>query len=108
MTPREFLTNAGLILVLMALAAAIEAGLPLFRRDRSRGRVATNLGLSAVTLLANWALISLAAVAALRLQVDGHGLLTPLALPDPALLAIAIVVLDLATWLAHRTMHAVP
>jgi sterol desaturase/sphingolipid hydroxylase (fatty acid hydroxylase superfamily) len=108
MTTREFLTNAGIILVLMALVAAIETALPLFSRGRGRSRVATNLGLTAVTLVANWGLMSLAALAALRLQLDGRGLLARLALPGPAILALAVVVLDLATWLAHRTMHALP
>jgi sterol desaturase/sphingolipid hydroxylase (fatty acid hydroxylase superfamily) len=108
MTARQFLTNAGLIFVLMAAAAAIEAVLPRFRRDRGRSRVATNLGLTAVTLLASWALVSLAASAALRFRLEGRGLLAQLALPGPGLLAVAIVVLDLATWFAHRTMHALP
>jgi sterol desaturase/sphingolipid hydroxylase (fatty acid hydroxylase superfamily) len=108
MTPREFLTNVGIILVLMAAAALIEAVLPLFRADRGRARLATNLGLSALTLVSNWALISLAALAALRFELDGHGLLARLSLPGPLLLALAVVVLDLATWLAHRTMHALP
>ena len=108
MTTVEFLANAGIILVLMAAAAALETAVPLFRRGRGSRRIATNLGLTAVTLLVNWGLMSLAALAALIFQLEGRGLLARLALPVPALLPIAVVVLDLATWLAHRTMHGLP
>jgi sterol desaturase/sphingolipid hydroxylase (fatty acid hydroxylase superfamily) len=108
MTPTQFLANAGLVLALMAALAALEVAVPLFGRPREGSRVRTNLGLTALTLLANWALTSLAALAALRLQLEGRGLLAHAALPGPAVLVLGIVVLDLATWLAHRTLHALP
>ena len=51
MSAREFLTSATIALAMMALAALIEVALPLFTRTPAqRGRSATNLGLTALTL----------------------------------------------------------
>ena len=100
MTTREFLVNLGIIAALMGAMALLEWAVPLFARGaRSRGRGAANLGLSALTLLLNWGLSSAAALVALRPSATHLGV---------AWIAATVVVLDLATWLAHRTMHALP
>jgi sterol desaturase/sphingolipid hydroxylase (fatty acid hydroxylase superfamily) len=109
MTTHEFLTNAGIIAAFMAATALIELFVPLFARGaRSAGRARANLGLTALALLLNWAVASLAAVVALRLEIPGRGLLAQLALPLPALVAATVVTLDLCTYAAHRSMHALP
>ena len=100
MTTREFLGNVGIIVALMGAMALIEWAVPLFARGaRIRGRGAANLGLGSLTLLLNWALTSAAALVALRPSATHLGV---------AWIAATVVVLDLATWLAHRTMHAIP
>lgn len=100
MTTQEFLGNLGIIAALMGAMALIEWALPLFARGaRSRGRGAANAGLSSLTLLLNWALTSAAALVALRPSASHAGV---------AWIAATVVVLDLATWTAHRTMHAIP
>jgi len=108
MTTTEFLGNAAIVIVLMGALGLVEAAVPLFARSRERGRLRTNLGLTALTLVLNWGLMSLAAMAALRFELGDRGWLARSALPFPAVALIGVVVLDLATWLAHRTMHAFP
>jgi sterol desaturase/sphingolipid hydroxylase (fatty acid hydroxylase superfamily) len=109
MTTQEFLGNVGIIAVLMAATALVELAVPLFARgERSRGRAGANFGLSALTLALNWGMTSLAAVVALRIGTDGRGLLAYAGLPLPALVAVSVVTLDLCTYAAHRSMHALP
>ena len=109
MTFQEFLSGVGLVFGVMALVSLLELAVPLFARGaRGQGRAAANLGLTALTLLLNWGLYSLAASLALLLSLPGRGLLASLALPLPALVAVSIVTLDLCTYFAHRTMHAIP
>ncbi len=109
MAAREFLTNLSIILAVMALLSLFELAVPLFARSaRSKGRGFANFGLTLFTFLVNWGLISAAAGIALVLSFQGGGLLAPLALPMPALVAITIVTLDLATYLAHLSMHKIP
>jgi sterol desaturase/sphingolipid hydroxylase (fatty acid hydroxylase superfamily) len=97
------------ILAGMALVAALETFVPLHARARERrAHVVPNLALTATTFAVN-ALLSLAVVAALAaLESRGLGLLRAIALPAWAAVAVAIVALDLATWLAHTSMHRVP
>lgn len=100
MTTNEFMANLVVILGAAGLLALVELAVPLFARgERSRGRAGANLGLGALTLLLNWALTSAAALAALRPSAAHGGL---------AWVAGSIVVLDLCTWIAHRSMHAIP
>lgn len=108
MTTREFFSTIIFLFNLMAVLSLVELVIPLFARDeRSRGRLIANLGLTAVTFVLNWGLYSAAAVIALVLS-QRRGLLVPLALPLPALIAISVVTLDLFTYLAHLTMHKIP
>ena len=105
MTAREFLTNVGIILTVMALSALIETAVPMFvARPWRGGRRAANLGLTAVGFLLNWLLASLAAIAALRLRPAG--LMAQLAWPMWAEIITGIVVLDFSVgYLSHRAMH---
>ena len=106
MTAREFLSNAAAIVAFMSLLSLVEVAAPLFARgERSEGRRVANFGLTVLTFLLNWAMISAAASFAGVLSLQGRGLLPPLALPTPALIAISVVTLDFSTYLAHRSMH---
>lgn len=106
----EFLTSAALILAVMAALSLLESAIPFFERgSASRGRWRANLSLTGTTLLLNWALNSAVAATALIVSFEGRGLLAPIAARSPiASLAITVLTLDLATWLAHRSMHSVP
>ena len=104
MTVSQFLGNATIILAVMALGSLIEIAVPMFAaRPWKQGRGA-NLGLTAVSLLSNWLLASVAAIAALRLRPAG--LMAQLAWPAWAQMVTGIVVLDFSVgYLSHRTMH---
>jgi len=103
----EFLSSVSIILAAMALAVLIEVAVPLVRRSpRHQGRTRANLGLTAVTLLFNWALTSLAALLALGLALDGWAPMSGIGLPFAVQLVIGIVVLDcFFGYLAHRALH---
>jgi len=108
MTAREFLTNIGVILTVMAAGALLETAVPMFaagawKRDRRRA----NLGLTAISFVSNWLLASLAAVAALRFRPTG--LLVRLGWPLWIEIVLSILVLDFSVgYLSHRTMHMWP
>jgi len=108
MTPRQFLTNVTIIAAMMALGALLEVAVPMFIARRGRdGRRNANLGLTAVGLLLNWCLTSVAAVAALSLRPAG--LMSQLTVPFWAQVALGIVVLDFSVgYLSHRTLHMLP
>src|SRR5262245_20495704 len=106
MTAWEAFTNLATIVAFMGVLSLVELVAPLFPRgETSRGRGFTNAGLTLVTFFLNWALTSLTAIAAGMLSLRGQGLLVPLELPMLALVTISIVVLDVSTYFAHRTMH---
>jgi sterol desaturase/sphingolipid hydroxylase (fatty acid hydroxylase superfamily) len=108
MTTQEFLTNATIIISLMALFALIETIVPFFARDEARtGRGSANLGLTVLTFALNWGLSSAAALVALGASRHGAGLAT-LGPTMPLQIALSVAVLDLFTYIAHRSMHAVP
>jgi sterol desaturase/sphingolipid hydroxylase (fatty acid hydroxylase superfamily) len=106
MSAREFLTNVTIILTVMAVGAVLEILVPMFAdKPWKRGRRSANLGLTAVTVVSNWLLASLAGIAALSLRPSG--LLARF--PFWAEVAIGILVLDFsAGYLSHRTMHMWP
>lgn len=110
MSAGEFLTSVTVIVAVMGLAALVEVAVPLFaRKSTQRGRAATNLGLTALTLAFNGALASAAAIIALALSLERPGLMTRLALPITAQIVASAVVLDFFFgYLAHRAMHALP
>lgn len=105
MSVREFLTNASFILSVMAIGALLETAVPMFvaKPWKQDGRGA-NLGLTAVSLLSNWLLASLAAVAALSLRPAG--LMARLQWPAWAEILVGVLVLDFSVgYLSHRAMH---
>lgn len=108
MTAIDFLTNISIILTVMAIAAAIEAAVPMFEAKPWRhGRRAANLGLAGVSFAFNWMLASVAAVAALSFRPAGlmAGLDWPLWLE----IVVSVIVLDFSVgYLSHRTMHMWP
>ena len=108
MSTHEFVDGAAVILLVMAVAAGLEALVPLFARPaRQPGRLATNLWLMVTTLGLNWGLASAAALIALALPQQG--LLGSGGLPPAAQLLISIAVLDFFFgYLAHRALHAIP
>jgi sterol desaturase/sphingolipid hydroxylase (fatty acid hydroxylase superfamily) len=81
----------------MGLLALVEGVIPLVAgRSRGPSRVRLNLALTVLTLSLNAGLMT----AAVRVAPMGPGPVVPFLL--------AVVVLDLATYAAHRTMHAIP
>ena len=108
MTASEFLTNLGIILTVMAIAAVIEIAVPMFAAKPWRqGRRAANLGLTAVSFAFNGLLASVAAIAALSFRPAG--LLASLGWPFWAETVVSIIVLDFSVgYLSHRTMHMWP
>jgi sterol desaturase/sphingolipid hydroxylase (fatty acid hydroxylase superfamily) len=108
MSAREFLTNVSIILTVMAVGALLETVVPMFAAGESRrGHRSANLGFTAVGLLLNWALASIAAIAALSLRPAG--LMATLGLPGTVQIVAGIIVLDFSVgYLSHRTLHMIP
>ena len=94
----------GAMLALALVEWGVGRGLRVVER---RSRLWTNLGLTAVTLALNLAGAGLLGLVAQALRARGVGLLHRV--PGSALwLAIlTVVVLDLSTYIGHRTMHRV-
>src|SRR5580765_7996818 len=108
MTARDFLANASIILAVMAVGSLIETAVPLFTAGAwKNGRRGANLTLTAVSLLSNWLLASIAAIAALSWRPTG--LMATLHWPMWLAVAVGIVVLDFSIgYLSHRAMHMWP
>jgi sterol desaturase/sphingolipid hydroxylase (fatty acid hydroxylase superfamily) len=104
MSVREFLTNAGFILAVMAVGALLEVAVPFFAATRDRGRHAANLAFTGLSFVTNWALASLAAILALSLRPAG--LLSATAWSPTMRIVLGIVALDFSIgYLSHRTLH---
>jgi sterol desaturase/sphingolipid hydroxylase (fatty acid hydroxylase superfamily) len=108
MSGREFLNNATIIIAVMAVGALLETAVPLFvAKPWKNGRRGANLGLTAISLLSNWFLASVAAIAAVSLRPAG--VMAQLHWPLWSQIAIAVLVLDFSVgYLSHRTMHMWP
>jgi sterol desaturase/sphingolipid hydroxylase (fatty acid hydroxylase superfamily) len=108
MGAREFLNNATIILTVMAIGALLETAVPMFiAKPWQNGRRGANLGLTAMSLLSNWLLASLAAIAAVSWRPAG--LMAQLQWPFWAQVALAVLVIDFSVgYLSHRTMHMWP
>src|SRR6185369_72498 len=108
MSLREFVTNSAFIVVLLGILTAAELAIPLaMAANHGARRRRANLGMTVVTLVFNWGLISAAASSAASPQ--NTGLLSASGLPLAAQTVLGIVVLDFAYgYLAHRLMHASP
>src|SRR6185295_11337429 len=105
MTARDFLNNASIILGVMAIGFLIETAVPMFAAEpRRHGRRGANLWFTAASLLSNWLLASIAAIAALSWRPAG--LMASLHWPSWLAIAVGIVVLDFSVgYLSHRAMH---
>ena len=108
MSVRQFLSNATIILIVMAVGALIEMAVPMFAaKPWKNGRRRANLGLTAMSLGSNWLLASVAAAAALALRPAG--LFAQLGWPMWLQIGAGIVVLDFSVgYLSHRSMHMWP
>lgn len=109
MSLEPFLSNSALLLALITLASLVELIIPLHRggQDRS-GRYFANLALTAITFLLSWGLGVAGVMIAQALSIRPTAPLNALNLPPLADLAITVVVLDLATYLAHVFLHKAP
>lgn len=108
MSVRQFLSNATVILTVMAVGALMEMVVPMFAaRPWRKGRRGANLAFTALSLSSNWLLASLAALLALALRPAG--LMAHLQGPRWVAIALGILVLDFSVgYLSHRTMHMWP
>jgi sterol desaturase/sphingolipid hydroxylase (fatty acid hydroxylase superfamily) len=108
MTVRQFLSNAAVILTVMAVGALIEMAVPMFAaKPWKNGRRGANLGFTALSLGSNWLLASVGALLALRLRPAG--LMAQLQWPGWVEIVTGILVLDFSVgYLSHRTMHMWP
>jgi sterol desaturase/sphingolipid hydroxylase (fatty acid hydroxylase superfamily) len=103
------LATIGWILGAMALLAALESWFPLqARRREHRAHLGPNLALTGITFATNLAFNGVMLVWLLWLDARGLGLLHALALPAWAAVALAVVWLDFATYVAHVAMHRFP
>lgn len=104
---QQILSNAALLIALLAAFSIIEAGLPFMARPALRRRPA-NLWLMATIFLVNAALTVAAAIVLGWLPANHAGFLA-MAHPSFLLSAVAtLVVLDLATYGAHVALHKLP
>jgi sterol desaturase/sphingolipid hydroxylase (fatty acid hydroxylase superfamily) len=105
MSVRDFLTNAGVILSVMAAAALIETAVPMFMAQPGKHpRRTANLGLTALSFVSNWLLASIAALAAVWLRPAG--VFARFNWPMWAQVLVGIIVLDFSVgYLSHRAMH---
>jgi len=110
MSARAFLMNVLVVSATMAVAALIEAVVPMFARTSwTPGRRAANLALTAVVFLLNWSLSSVTAILALALSLQPPALAKGLGLPMSVQIVAGIVILDFSVgYLAHRLLHLFP
>lgn len=104
---QQILSNAALLIALLATFSVVEAGLPFMARPVLRRRAA-NLWLMASIFVVNAALTFVAAAMLGWLPANHAGLLA-MADPSPLLsVIVTVAVLDLATYGAHLALHKLP
>lgn len=110
MLEHELTWRLGIFIGLLLLLAAAEALAPRRKLSCSRtGRWRVNLSLVAIDSLLLRIVFPAAAVGwAASVHAQGWGLAPLLALPEVAVIALAVVMLDLSIYWQHRLMHAVP
>lgn len=107
MSVREFLSNVGFILAVMAVGSVVESAVPFFAVNRDRDRRSANVAFTGLSFLTNWLLASTAAVLALSLRPAG--LLSATAWSPTARIIFGIVLLDFSVgYLSHRLLHMLP
>ena len=100
------LATIGWILGAMALLAALESWVPLqARRREHRAHLGPNLALTGITFATNLVLNGVMLLWLVWLDARGLGLLHAFALPTWAAIALTVVWLDFATYVAHVAMH---
>jgi len=110
MTAREFLTNIAILSTIMAIAALIEAAVPMFGRTPAvSGRRTANAGLTAIVFLLNWFLSSAVAVLSIAASLHPLSVVPRLGLPAALQIVGGVVLLDFSVgYLSHRKLHIVP
>jgi sterol desaturase/sphingolipid hydroxylase (fatty acid hydroxylase superfamily) len=99
----------GVILAVMAVVAWIETIVPLHARGRwNRDHLGPNLALTFITFGTNVILNGALVATLVWLSSEGFGLLPGLPLSPWIAGAVAVLALDLATYVAHVSMHKVP
>lgn len=107
MSVREFLTNVGFILAVMAIGSALEIVVPFFVAKHDRDRRGANLVFTGLSFVTNWMLSS--AAAALALSLRPAGLLSLTAWSPSLRLVLGVVLLDFSVgYVSHRTLHMSP
>src|SRR5262249_58596352 len=107
MSVREFLTNVGFILVVMAVGAFLEIAVPFFAAKRDPDRRSANLAFTGLSFMTNWLLASTAAVLAFSLRPAG--LLSLTAWSPTFRIVLGVVLLDFSIgYLSHRMLHMSP
>jgi sterol desaturase/sphingolipid hydroxylase (fatty acid hydroxylase superfamily) len=101
--------TVGVILFMMALVAWIETAIPLHpRRQWNRAHLGPNLSLTFIAFTTN-AFFNAALVVALGLfEYHRFGLMQLVALRPAIALAVTVLVLDFAFYVAHVAMHKIP
>jgi sterol desaturase/sphingolipid hydroxylase (fatty acid hydroxylase superfamily) len=110
MSTPQFLASTGFVISFLAVAALLELVVPLFaHRHAGEARRRANLTMTAVTLLFNWALLSVAGAVAVLAPENGPQLFARAGMPAAVQAVAGIFVLDFGFgYLAHRLMHASP
>ena len=99
----------GGVVVMIAILALVEAALPRRRRGPwHRAHLGPNLSLTAITFATNLFLNAGLVLALVWVERAGYGPLRRLGLGTVGTALVVVVVLDLAWYLAHTTMHRVP
>ncbi len=97
------------ILATMALVACVEAVVPLRARGSAhRAHLGPNLALTFLTFATSVVLNAALGVGLAGLETRRLGLLQALAVGPAVHLAVVVLVLDFAFWVAHVAMHRVP
>jgi sterol desaturase/sphingolipid hydroxylase (fatty acid hydroxylase superfamily) len=99
----------GMILVVMAFIAMVEAVIPLHRRNSwSKSHIVPNLAVTLVTFGTNLFLNAPILIGLLWLEANGYGLFNLFAMNPVVEIIASVLVLDLAWYATHVTMHKVP
>lgn len=103
------LTPIGLLLAAMVAFSFVEAVIPLCARSAlNRRHLLPNLALTFLTFASNLLLNIPLLLGLVWLQARGWGLLNTLDMPLWAALLVSVVVLDLAWYATHTSLHAAP
>ena len=98
----------GIILIVMAAVALLEAAIPLHARTRwNTDHLAPNLALTFITFATNIVFNVALVLVLVGLERHGVGLLRLVPLPSLPAAVLTVLVLDFSFYVAHRAMHRV-